>query len=97
MKEIKFILGFFLLGGAMYAQETAPNYLLYRYNMNILNPAYAGVSEDSEIGLGFRKQASDFDDSATTQYASFSILNKDLSLHPFVVCKRHQLQHWSPW
>lgn len=81
MNKIKFILGFFLLGGVMYAQETAPNYLLYRYNMNILNPAYAGVSEDSEIGLGFRKQASDFDDSATTQYASFSMpLKKNLGI-----------------
>jgi type IX secretion system PorP/SprF family membrane protein len=40
--------------------------------MNILNPAYAGVNEKAEIGIGFRKQQADFDDGSTTQYISYS-------------------------
>lgn len=72
MTKIKILILCLLIGGSIKAQETAPNYLMYRYNMNILNPAYAGVSDDTEIGVGFRKQATDFDAAAATQYASFS-------------------------
>jgi len=61
-----------IFGISVNAQEAAPSYLLYRYNMNILNPAYAGVIEKAEIGVGFRKQNMDFDDDSSSQYASFS-------------------------
>lgn len=70
--RIQFVIMLLLLSKLGVAQETAPNYLMYRYNMNILNPAYAGVSDKSEIALGIRKQSMDLQDDATTQYASFS-------------------------
>lgn len=66
------ILLILLLSITVYSQETAPNVLLYRYNMNILNPAYAGVDENSEIGLGFRKRQMDFQDDSSTQYVYYS-------------------------
>lgn len=75
-----------MFGFSVFAQETAPNYLLYRYNMNILNPAYAGVSENAEVRVGFRKRQKDFDDDSSTQYASFSKgLGRNLGLGVSIV------------
>ena len=67
----------FLVGCSVHGQETAPNYLMYRYNMNILNPAYAGVNTGTELGFGFRKQSSDFNGASETQYASISMPYKN--------------------
>lgn len=72
IKNISIILVCLLSVGVLQSQETAPNYLLYRYNMNIINPAYAGATEDSEVGVGFRKEATSFEDNSSTQYAFFS-------------------------
>lgn len=72
MIKYKLLIVCLLLGVSFYGQETAPSYLLYHYNMNVLNPAYAGVSEKTEIGLGFRKRQMDFDDDSGTQFISFS-------------------------
>ena len=63
---------FISLSQMISGQETAPNYLLYRLNMNMLNPAYAGVSENTEIAVGFRKQSLGLEDDPSAQYASFS-------------------------
>lgn len=64
------ILLFFSL--TLKAQETAPSFLLYAYNMNMLNPAYAGSTEQSEINLGFRRQSLDLQDDPVTQFLSYS-------------------------
>lgn len=64
------ILLFFSL--SLKAQETAPSFLLYAYNMNMLNPAYAGSTEQSEINVGFRRQSLDLQDDPITQYLSYS-------------------------
>lgn len=78
MKKLRImnIYSFFILcliaSFAMNAQETAPNYLMYYYNMNTLNPAYAGVSDKAEIAVGFRNQTMDIQDNLRAQYASFS-------------------------
>lgn len=70
----------------VYGQESAPNYILYRYNMNMINPAYAGSTQDTEVGLGFRKKTVDFDGGATTQYASFSTyLGKNIGIGVSVI------------
>ncbi|MEI6864941.1 PorP/SprF family type IX secretion system membrane protein [Flavicella sp.] len=72
MTKYKVLIVCLLLGVSFYGQETAPSYLLYQYNMNILNPAYAGVSEKTEIGFGFRKKQMEFNDDSGTQFISFS-------------------------
>ena len=74
---MKFILHLFFLllllfTKSVLGQETAPNYLMYHYNMNILNAAYAGVSDKTEVAVGFRKKSMDVQNDPTTQYASYS-------------------------
>ena len=72
MKNISILILFFLFSVNLFAQETAPNYLLYRYNMNLINPAYAGANGAGALNLGFRKQAMDLEDEPVTQMASYS-------------------------
>jgi type IX secretion system PorP/SprF family membrane protein len=43
-----------------------PHYTQYMYNMNVINPAYAGSKENLSIGLLFRKQWVEIEDSPTT-------------------------------
>jgi len=33
-----------------------PHYTQYMYNMNVINPAYAGSKENLSIGMLYRKQ-----------------------------------------
>jgi type IX secretion system PorP/SprF family membrane protein len=47
-----------------------PHYTQYMYNMNVINPAYAGSKENLAFGLLYRKQWVDIEDSPTT--ATFS-------------------------
>lgn len=43
-----------------------PHYTQYMYNMNVINPAYAGSKENLSIGLLYRKQWVDIEDAPTT-------------------------------
>jgi type IX secretion system PorP/SprF family membrane protein len=43
-----------------------PHYTQYMYNMNVINPAYAGSKENLSIGLLYRKQWVNIEDSPTT-------------------------------
>lgn len=43
-----------------------PHYTQYMYNMNVINPAYAGSKENLAIGLLYRKQWVDIEDSPST-------------------------------
>jgi type IX secretion system PorP/SprF family membrane protein len=47
-----------------------PHYTQYMYNMNVINPAYAGSKENLAFGLLYRKQWVDIEDSPTTFTAS---------------------------
>ncbi|MFP5437728.1 MAG: type IX secretion system membrane protein PorP/SprF, partial [Bacteroidia bacterium] len=50
------------LGGLMGANaQQDPHYTQYMYNMNVINPAYAGSKENLAIGLLYRKQWVDID------------------------------------
>ncbi|WP_370104047.1 type IX secretion system membrane protein PorP/SprF [Winogradskyella sp.] len=44
-----------LLFGSIYAQQE-PNYSLYRYTMNVINPAYAGADGNTSLTSNFRSQ-----------------------------------------
>lgn len=43
-----------------------PHYTQYMYNMNIINPAYAGSKDNLSFGLLYRKQWVDIEDAPTT-------------------------------
>lgn len=53
MKNILYILFFITIG--VQAQQD-PQYTQYMYNMNVINPAYAGSSESVSIGALYRSQ-----------------------------------------
>lgn len=65
---------------SLWAQQD-PSYTFYRYNMNIVNPAYAGADEGTEIGLSIRSQWAGVEGSPETQSAIFSMpMGKNLGL-----------------
>ena len=43
-----------------------PHYTQYMYNMNVMNPAYAGSKESISFGLLYRKQWVNIEDAPTT-------------------------------
>ena len=43
-----------------------PHYTQYMYNMNVINPAYAGSKENLSFGLLYRKQWIEIEDAPTT-------------------------------
>ena len=66
MKKLYFaglvaIMGFFDAQG-----QQDPHYTQYMYNMNVINPAYAGSKEALSFGLLYRKQWVDIEDAPTT-------------------------------
>ncbi len=68
MKNIKYILIFAILivSGKLFAQQE-PSFTLYKYNMNVINPAYAGTNGITELNLNFRSQWVNLDNSPVTQ------------------------------
>lgn len=61
----------FLLIGTLYAQQE-PNYSLYRYSMNVINPAYAGADGKTSLTGNMRSQWVDVQDSPETQSFFFA-------------------------
>jgi len=65
MKKIFFAASALLLGLASHGQQD-PHYTQYMYNMNVMNPAYAGSKESLSGGILYRKQWVDIEDAPTT-------------------------------
>jgi len=65
MKSIYIISITLLLAFEISAQQD-PQYTQYMYNMNVMNPAYAGSKENLSFGLLYRKQWSGFDGAPNT-------------------------------
>lgn len=58
-----------------------PHYTQYMYNMNIMNPAYAGSKENLSFGLLYRKQWVEIEDSPTTfTFSGHSPVGKNVGL-----------------
>jgi type IX secretion system PorP/SprF family membrane protein len=49
-----------------------PNFTLYNFNMNIINPAFAGSSDIREINIGYRSQWVGISDSPNTQALTYT-------------------------
>lgn len=73
MKKINILSAVIILflTSSLHAQQD-PYYTLYKYNMNIINPAYAGSSNFSELSTGFRMQWIGVEDAPKTQFISYT-------------------------
>ncbi|MDO1501935.1 type IX secretion system membrane protein PorP/SprF [Winogradskyella maritima] len=60
-----------LVFGGLYAQQE-PNYALYRYTMNAINPAYAGADGFANLTTNFRSQWSGVQSAPETQTLFYS-------------------------
>ncbi|MDV6167800.1 type IX secretion system membrane protein PorP/SprF [Flavobacterium sp. DG1-102-2] len=81
MKKLYFA-ALLALGGLVDATaQQDPHYTQYMYNMNVINPAYAGSKENLSFGLLYRKQWVDIEDSPTTMtFSGSSPVGKNVGL-----------------
>jgi type IX secretion system PorP/SprF family membrane protein len=49
-----------------------PNFTLYNFNMNIINPAFAGIKETPELNMAYRSQYLGVDDAPRTASLAYS-------------------------
>lgn len=70
---------FFIIKSASAQQD--PNYIFYRYNMNFVNPAYAGAEELTEFGMNVRSQWSGVAGAPETQsFLASTFMGKNVGL-----------------
>ena len=85
MKRINLTFAFviFLTVTAVFGQQD-PQYTQYMYNMNVINPAYAGSRGTLSLGMLGRKQWTDIDGAPKT--ATFSVVKSSamIALQPSV-------------
>ncbi|WP_103068828.1 PorP/SprF family type IX secretion system membrane protein [Aquimarina sediminis] len=68
-----------LLSAVKVRAQQDPHFSLYRYNMNVINPAYAGTNGNLEALFGIRSQWSGIQDGPETQNFNInSPLNKNM-------------------
>lgn len=63
---------FLLVINSLNAQQD-PSFTLYQYNMNVINPAYAGIYDYSEVNFNFRSQWVNLEGSPETQSMTLGI------------------------
>lgn len=69
-----------LLSNKAEAQQD-PNFTLYNFNMNIINPAFAGIKDSPELNLVYRNQFLGIEDSPRTVSLAYSTaLGKNLGI-----------------
>ncbi len=66
MKKIYFLAVLTLFSLVDVSAQQDPHYTQYMYNLSVINPAYAGSKENLSMGLLYRKQWVDIEDSPTT-------------------------------
>lgn len=71
MKKILFTISFAFLVISNADAQQDPHYTQYMYNMNVMNPAYAGSKENLAVGLLYRAQWVELEDAPRT--ATFSV------------------------
>lgn len=83
--KIKFkgflIVSIVLLFGLDAQAQQDPHYTQYMYNMNVINPAYAGSKENLSFGLLYRKQWVDIEDApATFSFSGSTPVGKNVGI-----------------
>jgi len=68
--NILFFLFLMMAVGTTSAQQD-PNYTFYRFNMNLINPAFAGAMDKTNIGLNVRSQWASIEGAPETQSLIF--------------------------
>ena len=66
MKKLHLIAFIALCAFTQTHAQQDPHYTQYMYNMNVINPAYAGSKENLSFGLLYRKQWVEIEDAPTT-------------------------------
>ncbi|MEQ6124972.1 type IX secretion system membrane protein PorP/SprF [Pseudotenacibaculum sp. MALMAid0570] len=80
---------FALLVGTKAEAQQDPNFTLYNFNMNIINPAFAGIKETPELNLVYRNQFLGIDDAPRTISMAYSKpMGKNLGLGISVINDR---------
>jgi type IX secretion system PorP/SprF family membrane protein len=74
MKNFKYLLTIALLatGSFLFAQQES-TFTMYRNHMNIFNPAYAGLDDETVITATYRNQWTGIEESPVTQAVSFGM------------------------
>lgn len=81
MKKIYFTIAFALMILLSAHGQQDPQYTQYMYNMNVVNPAYAGSKEGLSVGLLYRSQWVDINDAPKTATLSIhSPVGKNVGL-----------------
>ena len=81
MKKIYLAALLALVGLADATAQQDPHYTQYMYNMNVINPAYAGSKENLAIGLLYRKQWVDVEGAPSTgTFSGHSPVGKNVGL-----------------
>jgi len=81
MKKIYFAIVVALLSVANSFAQQDPHYTQYMYNMNVINPAYAGSKEHLSFGLLYRKQWVDISGAPSTgTFSGHSPVGKNVGL-----------------
>lgn len=71
MNKLKFLILALLLSGAFWGRaQQDPSFVLYRYNMNLVNPAFAGA-DGTELGVNIRSQWAGVEGAPETQTLVF--------------------------
>ncbi len=77
----KYVMTYFLLSTAMSWAQQEAHYNLYRYHLNLLNPAVVGAAQESFVNLSLRSQWIGVEDAPETQALSLEIPNKGKRLN----------------
>lgn len=82
MKSLQYIILLVLLLACFSLQaQQDPTYTMYNFNMNVINPAYVGSTENSQITANLRSQWVKLDDAPETQTLSFATpVNENIGL-----------------
>lgn len=81
MKKIYFTLAFALMILLSANAQQDPQYTQYMYNMNVINPAYAGSKENLSLGLLYRSQWLNIDGAPkTATFSAHSPIGKNIGL-----------------
>ncbi len=96
MRKVKHFLIYVTLmfaGNALFAQQESI-LTLYREQMNLVNPAYAGVDGQTDMAIGYRKQWVSVNDAPTVKTAMFgSNMGKNLGLGLTVVNNKVHIEN----
>lgn len=81
MKKIYFFAVLTLISMVDVSAQQDPHYTQYMYNLSVINPAYAGSKENLSMGVLYRKQWVDIEDSPTTgTFFAHSPIGKNVGL-----------------